>query len=175
MRHGFLFVTLLFATASIVAACGGSGSTLSPAPSPPTHAPQSGASCPPPSPIPTPVPAWLAYPPNGSASVPIGIGEIVEQGTGLPGTLGISVSSPAGPIPLGTPAAASSPFPSPFATPDPNSGLPYLNQPYVAVPLPTLSPSTTYTVNDVYTGWDDNPPQCSAQVTQFMGSFTTSP
>jgi hypothetical protein len=119
----------------------------------------------------TPIPAFLDYPPSGSSNVAIGIGEIIEKGADVPGVgVSITVSSPAGPVPLGTPTVAPSPYPTPFATPPPTFGAPY-----IAIPLPTLSPSTTYTVNDVYTDWADNPPVCSAQYTQFVGTFTTGP
>lgn len=131
--------------------------------------PQAAATCGPPWTEPTPYPAWLAYPPSGSTNVATTIGKFIEKGAS-PGGLAIIVSSPSGNLPLGTPTAAPSPYPTPFVTPPPND---YVNGPYMAVPLPTLSPATTYTVSDQFMYWSNNPPQCEAPVTQFVGSFTT--
>ena len=85
--------------------------------------------------------------------------------------LGIGVSSPQGNVPVGAPTVAPSPYPSPFATPPPDFAL--SRMPYIAVPLPTLSPATTYAVYDYYTDWADNPPLCSAQYVQPVGTFST--
>lgn len=157
---------VLAAGASALAACGG-GAGISGANGPP---PAVSATCHPPSPGPTPIPAWLAYPPRGSTNVSANIGEIIETGADAGQGVTITVSSPAGNVPLGTPTVAPSPYPTPFATPSP--GFP--NYPYMAIPLPMLSPSTTYTVSDTYMDYDpNNPPQCSAPATQFVGTFTT--
>lgn len=147
--------------ASSLPACGGTGHPLV------------AATCPPPPPTPPPIPAFLNYPPGGSINVPTTIGEIIEQGADTPGSiLTIAVSWPSGNVPLGTPASAPSPLPTPFATPSPHSVI--SQSPYVAIPLPTLSPSTTYTVTDIYSGYDsNNPPSCSAPAMQFVGTFTT--
>lgn len=164
--------TSMFLVAACLAACGGSGA---PDPSQPTGqqgSGQSAATCPPPPTIPTPIPAWLSYPPNGSTSVSTTIGQIVEQGAEEPPNSGITlvVSSSAGNVPLGAPTIAPSPFPSPFSTTPPSYGT---SGPYISIPLPTLSPNTTYDVAQQYTGWDNNPPQCSATITQAVGKFTT--
>jgi len=97
---------------------------------------------------------------------------LIETGAEEPGQNGaimIAVTSAAGAVPLGAPTSAPSPLPSPFSTSPPQ-----YSGPYVAIPLPTLAPNTTYTVSDNYTGWANNPPQCTATITQFSGSFTTS-
>lgn len=156
---------------SLLAACGGGANWNGPAASQPAVT----ATCHPQSPGPTPIPAFLNYPPNGSTNVPVSIGEIIEQGADAPGQgLTIVVASSSGNVPLGTPTIAPSPFPTPFATASPDS-VP-ARSPYVAIPLPTLSRSTTYTVSDTYPGYDpNNPPLCSAPATQFVGTFSTAP
>lgn len=143
----------------IIAACGSLSSSDD------TSARSARATCPPPPLTPTPDPAWLAYPPSGSTSVPVSIGELIEEGSSS-----IIISANGSNVPAGTPTVAPSPFPTPFATAPP--GYSYFG-PYMAVPLPTLSPNTTYKVADQYTGWDNNPPQCSTTVTQDVGTFTT--
>lgn len=156
---------------SLLAACG-SGNPVATATQSPTQSPKSAATCPPPSPGPTPIAAWLAYPLNGSTNVATNVGEIIEKGASTPGEgVTITISSSAGSVLLGTPAVAPSPYPTPFATTPPTFAL--SNLPYMAIPLPTLSPATAYTVNDVYTDWANNPPQCTAQYSQFVGTFTT--
>lgn len=132
--------------------------------------PKLAATCPPPSPGPAPLPAWLNYPPSGSTNISTRIGEIIAQGAAPGNGLAISVAGPVNSnVPVGTPYAAPSPYPTPFATAPPQNA----SYPYMAVPLPTLSPSTTYTVSDIYTDWSDDPPQCSAEYTQTIGTFTT--
>ncbi len=151
----------ILATAALVAACGGGGSVGGPA----SQQITAGATCPPPPAIPTPYPAWLAYPPSGSSSVSTSIGQIIERGWSS-----VIIAAGNSTVTAGTPTAAPSPFPTPFATAPPQYDT---LGPYIAVPLPTLSPNTTYTVEDQYTGWDDNPPQCSTTLTQTAGTFTT--
>ncbi|HEY9180798.1 MAG TPA: hypothetical protein VIO32_08760 [Candidatus Baltobacteraceae bacterium] len=148
-----------------LAACGG-GSLFG------GNHPKISATCPPPPLSPTPPPAFLDYPPSGSANVSTSIGQIIEKGADVPGGgITIVVASGSENVPLGTPTTAPSPFPTPFATPPPTFGM---IAPYIAIPLPTLSPSTVYTVSDVYAGYDpNNPPQCSAPTTQLVGTFTT--
>lgn len=163
----------ILSVVSVLSACGGGGvGGVGNAPPTRTPTPAPAVTCPPPPTTPTPIPGWLAYPPNGSTNLAINIGEIIEQGAdyGL-GGLTVTVSSSSVNLPLGTPTIAPSPYPTPFAMSPPE----FINhtEPYIAIPLPTLSPATTYTVSDVYTGWADNPPQCSAQYGQFMGSFAT--
>lgn len=155
-----------FVFVAALAACTGSGAIGSAN----NVAPQTAATCPPPSPGPTPIAAWLAYPPSGSTNVATSIGELIEKGAAPGNGLTMVVSSAAGNVPLGAPTIAPSPYPTPFATPPPTFGW---SGPYVAVPLPALSPAATYTVTDVYTDWANNPPACSAQYTQPVGTFTT--
>lgn len=155
-------LSLILAVSAVLAACGGGTGSSDPTVS---------ASCPPPPAIPTPFPAWLNSPPNGSVNVATNIGVLIETGAEEPGQNGaiaITVTSPSAPMAIGTPTSAPSPLPSPFSTSPPQ-----YSGPYVAIPLPTLSPNTTYTVSDSYTGWADNPPQCSTMITQISGSFTT--
>lgn len=170
MRHT-LVGSFVFLVALILAACGGAGSNKAPA-DPPTL---SATSCPSPPVIPTPIPAWLDYPPSGSANVATSVGQVIEKGADEPGQNSLTIvvtSQSGGNVPVGAPTAAPSPLPTPFATPPPNYPI---TGPYVAIPLPTLSPSTTYDVSDAYTGYSNTPPQCSAQYLQSVGSFTTGP
>lgn len=153
---------LVLTAGALLAACGGGASR-----------PTVSASCPPPPGMPTPFPVWLDSPPNASVNVATTIGMLLETGASGPGQNGpirVSVTSPSGPVALGTATSAPSPLPSPYSTAPPQ-----YSGPPVAIPLPTLSPNTSYTVSDSYTGWADNPPQCSATLTQIGGSFTTGP
>ena len=118
-----------------------------------------------PPPIPTPIPFWLAYPPTGSTNVGLTIGKLIGVG-GV--TLSMTTTS-GNSVPLGSPTLAPSPYPTPFATAPPNLGL----QQYYAVPIPTLSPNTTYTISDSHIAWENNPPSCGTTDTQQVGSFTT--
>ena len=128
----------------------------------------------PPPAFPTPAPAWLVYPPNGSINVSTSIGQIVEVGGDEPApvSMAISVSTRAGQnVPIGTASSAPSPLPSPFSTPPPFT---HPNQAYVAIPVPTLSPNTTYLVSDTYLAWQSLPP-CATGVMQSMAIFSTGP
>jgi hypothetical protein len=160
----------LFIVALLLEACGGGrgSSGLLPT-SPPAGITASACGTTPAEP--TPFPAFLNYPPSGSANVPTSIGELIEQGAMGPGKgPAIEVTAGSATVPVGMPTVAPTPYPTPFATAPPDyAGSDF---PYLAVPFPTLSPSTTYTVSDVYTGWSDTPP-CTAQITQFVGTFTT--
>lgn len=60
---------------------------------------------------------------------------------------------------------------APTCGPPPPSAAP--NASYVAVPLPALSPSTTYSVKYTYTDYNDVPPSCTGPRTQPLGSFMT--
>lgn len=120
----------------------------------------------------TPVPAFLDYPPNGSANIPTSVGQIIETGVNengpLPQTV-IALQAIVGEgVLLGQPTSAPSPLPSPFAPPP----LSYANEAYVAIPVPTLSPNTTYRVSDIYSGWTPIPP-CVTGVSQTLGTFST--
>lgn len=175
MRYTLVGSLVLF-VALALAACGGAGSNNS-ADLQGTPSALAATSCPSPAyPPPTPIPAWLDYPPSGSANVATSVGQVIERGVEEPGQnnslLIVLTSQSGGNVPVSSPTAAPSPLPTPFATPPPNYPI---TGPYVAIPLPTLSPSTTYNVSDTYTGWSDTPPQCSANYSQSVGSFTTGP
>jgi hypothetical protein len=134
----------------------------------PSSTSQTPVACGTPSTTPPPPPAWLAYPPSGSTSVPTTIGRIIEKGA--QNSIQLALTGPNGNVPLGAPTSAPSPYPSPFATAPasyPSS------EPYLQVAVPTLSPNTTYAVSDLYPSWANNPPQCSVNSTQSVGTFTT--
>lgn len=117
----------------------------------------------------------LLYPIPGSSAAPVNAGEIVFAGafdsTYGAGHYTLTASSGAN-VSIGTPTAAPSPFPSPIATEPADYAA--ADIPYDAVPLPTLSPSTTYTFGYDATGYDgNNPPACTLQYSQQVGTFTT--
>lgn len=113
---------------------------------------------------------WLSYPEPSATAVPRSIGNVVFAYAGNPFQSDtVSITSTAGPVPASTFTAAPSPLPSPHATPANYGG----NVTYLAVPVPTLAPMTTYTVSYTYTDWADNPPSCQTHVTQPLGTFTT--
>jgi len=107
----------------------------------------------------------LAYPIPNATNVPVNLGVVILSGAfrGI-----VDVRSPVGPVALGSPTSAPSPLPTPYATP-----LERGNVPYFAVPVPTLSPATTYTVSYVQIGPANDPPSCVAPATVNAGSFTT--
>jgi hypothetical protein len=107
----------------------------------------------------------LAYPIPSATNVALALGDLVFSGD--PAT-GLQLQSTIGPVPVGSPTAAPSPLPTPIAPPGPGAPLTYF-----ALPIPTLSPSTTYSVTWTYLAPADNPPSCKASVTQNLGSFTT--
>ncbi len=157
-------ILLLATVLTVFLGCAGSGTPNSGSSS------DQSAGCGLPPTIPTPIPVWLAYPPDGSTGITTTIGELIEVGVPAEVGLTLNVTTATGAsVSLGTPVIAPSPYPTPFATEPPI----WANRPYYAVPLPTLSPNTTYTVSDSYTGWANNPPTCSATYTQRAGAFTT--
>jgi hypothetical protein len=83
----------------------------------------------------------------------------------------VALSAAGTPVPVGAFTAAPSPLPSPRVTPGAQFGGPGL--PYISAPVPTLSPSTTYTVQFTYQDWADNPPACTTMQSQTLGTFTT--
>lgn len=142
---------------------GGSGGTV--------NSPPSSASCGSPPPVAI-AELWLSYPEPGATSVPTDIGEIVFAGddTNYFGPDTVNVSTPTQvSVPVGAFTAAPSPMPTPYATPAAQSG----DVPYEAVPVPRLSPSTTYTVSYTYRDWANTPPSCTQSITQQLGTFTT--
>lgn len=146
---------VIFLTASLLAACGG-GQTPSPQ-----------ATCGPPPPIPDPFLA-LAYPAPNAVNVPLSIGMVVFAG--YSGGLKISMQSGSGAnIPIGAPTAPPSPMPTPYATPANYGG----EVPYFAVPIPSLSPATTYSLSYTYTGYTGVPPACVGPITHGLGVFAT--
>ena len=150
----YAFFALL--SGSALVACGGGGTVASRL-----------ATCGPPPPS-APPRLLLIYPVPGATEVPDALGEAVFLG---PYSLvAVEISSSGGSIPLGAPTVAPSPLPTPNAVPTnygPGSA------PFIAVPVPTLSPATTYTVNYAYQDYANNPPSCTAQVTLPLGAFTT--
>src|SRR5579884_123010 len=154
LRASGSFTILALAT---VAACGGGNSI-------------STVSCgsPPPSPHPQ---LWLVYPIPSATQVPASIGALIFADVGgLTAQDSISVLSASAQVPVGAFTSAPSPLPSPRVTPGADFGP---NVPYVAVPVPTLSPSTSYTVNYTFEDWADNPPSCVITQTQILGTLTT--
>lgn len=122
-------------------------------------------------PPPVPVPFLsLIYPEPSATNVPDNVGVLVFQGVANDffGPDSITLSSGSTTVPAGAFTAPPSPLPTPHATP---SGIPAS---FVAVPVPTLSPATTYNVTFNYTDFgESNPPSCTMMQTQNLGSFTT--
>jgi hypothetical protein len=111
----------------------------------------------------------LAYPVSGSAGVATTIGSVVVVfGLVGAGKTTVSVAAPSGFIAVGTPGPAPSPLPSPMATPAPSSGTPS----YSALALPTLMPSTRYTVTATYS-IGSAPAACLTSFSTTLGFFTT--
>jgi hypothetical protein len=150
-------VCSLAAAALLVACAGGSTTDLA-----------QGCGSPPPS---APPGLWLVYPIPDATAVPDALGSLVfASGGGLNSQDTITLVSASGSVTAGSFTAPPSPVPSPHVTPGSEfSG----NVSYVAAPIPTLSPATTYTINFTYPDWADEPPSCSAPVTRGLGSFTT--
>ncbi len=124
-----------------------------------------------PPPVPPPT-LFLSYPENGSVNVSIAVGRLLFIGVpqGFYGNAAVSMVSTAGTaVPVGAYTAAPSPLPSPHAVPSGASG----DLPYVAAPIPTLSPATSYALSETYTDFNGVPPTCTAPVTQSLGSFST--
>jgi hypothetical protein len=151
MIKQLVMLMFVLATAAL-AACGG---TL--------HARDNCGTIPPPVPVPE---AWLIYPMPDATGVPVSVGNLifVDQ---APLFTTVAVTSPYGPVPLGTFTAAPTPIPSPHSTQFTGT------EPYVEASVPTLSASTTYTVTYSYMDWADNPPTCQALESRNLGSFTT--
>jgi hypothetical protein len=134
-------------------------------------APQTQATCPPPAPSSQPFLA-ISYPEPNATAVPVTIGELIFVGflEGLYGNATVSMESANGVgVPVGAPTSAPSPMPTPFYVPPGWGG----NIPFVAIPVPTLAPSTTYTVTYRFTDYNGVPPSCVGPVTRTAGSFTT--
>jgi hypothetical protein len=158
MRAAYL---IAFIGAALLCACGGGVGADQPTSSP-------GCGSPPPTTHPQ---LWLVYPMPNATSIPDNVGSaIFADIAGLQPQDSVTISSPMGQVPVGAFTSAPSPLPSPRVTPGNEFGA---NAPYVAVPLPTLSPATTYTVNYTYQDWADNPPSCTMMNTQTLGAFTT--
>jgi len=113
---------------------------------------------------------WLVYPMPLATSVPSNVGTLVfADVNGLSPQDNIQLQSGNSVI-SGTFTAPPSPLPSPRVTPGNEFGS---NTPYLALLVPTLSPTTTYTVNYLYVDWANNPPTCQETFTQTLGRFTT--
>ncbi len=167
----------LFAVMLGAVACGGATPTQPTQPTPPPTSiigVTSGPTCPPPSPGPTPFPPVLIFPMPGATGVPANAAEIVFAGTFDasygPGYYTLATSGGTR-IPIGAVTSAPTPLPSPAATLPPDYSP---NWPYEAVPIPILSPATTYEFGYTATGYDPNdPPACTSQFSQQVGAFTT--
>jgi hypothetical protein len=165
MKVGVLFCALA-GVALFLSACGASSSGA-----PSYSAVIAEATCGPPAPGPRPFLA-LSYPEPNSTAVPTTIGQVIFAGSlqGVTGNATLQMTTSAGAtVPLGPPTAAPSPMPTPYAVPSGWSG----NIPFMAFPVPTLSPSTTYNFQYTYTDSGGLPPTCTVQVTGPAGSFTT--
>jgi hypothetical protein len=128
---------------------------------------------PPPLPIPELI---LLYPAPGATGVPDAIDSLVFSGNGEdyfgPTTIALTTMSTDGAVSVvaqGTPGPAPSPLPSPLATP---SGL-GIDTPNSGLPVPTLSPATTYSVSRTYEDFSEQPPTCRTKISETLGTFTT--
>jgi hypothetical protein len=143
---------------AVLAACSGGGGTNPASP---------GCGSPPPSASPV---LDLVYPIPNATAVSEFLGFLVFATGGVSSQEFVTLSNANTPVPVGAFTAPPSPLPSPRVTPGSKfSG----DVSYVAVPVPTLSPETTYTVSYTYQDFADNPPSCMAPVTLPLGSFTT--
>jgi hypothetical protein len=149
-----------FVTVAVLVACGGGADPNSPIAT---------ATCGPPPPS-APPSLFLVYPMPGATGVPDDIGIVVVAGVAGTSQDSVTLSSAGGSVPVGAFTAAPSPLPTPHVTPGAQFGP---GVAYSAVPVPTLSPATTYTVKNAYPDWADNPPSCTTTVTQTLGTFTT--
>ncbi len=107
-------------------------------------------------------PPQLFAPAPGSTGVPANVGMIIV-GSPVDGTF--SLQSPGGPaVPIGPVGPAPSPLPTGVPTSIPASS-------YHAIPVPTLSPTTTYAIR--YQAPPGAPPCGSDESSGVIGSFTT--
>lgn len=174
MRNSALW---LVAATAVLASCGGSSDPVSSSPStaPSTSMSVSATSTPSatptcaPSPQPTPPPLSLEYPAPNSSGVAANIGQLIVAGPLVYGGAFALDDSHGVAVAIGTPTAAPSPLPTPLATPFPG----YASAPLEAIPIPTLSPQSTYSLTYTYSAWANNPPTCTAPFTQHIASFTT--
>lgn len=152
-------VLLGFCATALLGACGGAGDPTSPT-----------SFCGSPPPLAHPQ-LWLVYPMPSATAVPDNIGEVVfADVAGLTPGDSVAISGGGSAVPVGAFTPAPSPLPSPRVTPGAQFGP---TVPYIAAPVPTLSPNTTYTVSFTYQDWANNPPSCSTTNTQNLGTFTT--
>lgn len=161
---------LSLAPIALLAACGGVPANGWGVPATPVPL-RSANPCGMPPPVPSPF-LWLASPQSGSANVSTTIGILVFAGMpqGFYDTAKVTMLTPNGAqVAVGAYEAAPSPSPSPYPVPPGWSG----NIPYVAAPVPTLAPSTTYTLSYTYTDFNGVPPACTGPQTLPLGSFTT--
>lgn len=160
MKRRFPVVFLLVGLFGVgLVACGGGGVT---APA---------ATCGPPPPVPAPFLA-LSYPEPNATNVPDAFGTLIFVGQTAdyfgPSSVTLATAAAVN-VPVGAFTAPPSPLPSPYAVPSGFSG----NVPFVAAPIPTLSPSTTYSVTFNYADYSGIPPTCTSTYTNPLGSFTT--
>ena len=132
---------------------------------------QTAATCPPPAPGPRPA-LYLSYPLPNASAVPTDVGKLIFVGwyRGVTGDATISIKTASGAtVAVGEFTAPPSPIPEPHFVP---MGLRH-NTPFVAVSVPSLAPSTTYSVSYAFTDDGGSPPSCTFQSTIPSGSFTT--
>jgi hypothetical protein len=117
---------------------------------------------------------FLAYPAPGATGVPDTVRTLIV-GAPMPAfyaTDTFSLTTMAGSMHVNvgkaTPVPAPSPLPSPLATGEFSGTLSYFG-----VPIPALSPATTYTVSFQYSSEISVDPICYGNITPTLGSFTT--
>lgn len=162
-------VSLAFLLLSLVGiglgACGGGANVAAPA-----------ATCGPPPPVPVPF-LVLSYPEPNATSVPDAFGTLLFVGFPFDdyfGPTNVTLTTLAGAnVPVGAFTAPPSPLPSPYVVPSGFSSTGVSNIPFVAAPVPMLSPSTIYNVTFTYADFGDTPPTCRTTQSESLGSFTT--
>lgn len=129
---------------------------------------QSKGTCGPPPPVPAPN-LFFAYPGAGVTNVPTTIAELVFAGFGVSG---VQLSTVGGAlVATGPLQPAPSPLPSPLVTPPPTQF--GTNPFYIAATVGPLQPATTYVVSFTYQSFTGVPPDCTANLTRTVGSFST--
>ena len=137
--------------------------------------PSQGAATPNPCGMPPPVPnpfLDLVSPLPGATNVNTSIGLLIFAGMpqGFYDNAQVTMTASSGVnVPVGAYTAAPSPSPTPYPVPSGWGG----NVPYVAAPIPTLSPATTYSLSYTYLDFNGVPPSCTGPVTLPLGSFST--
>lgn len=137
----------------------------------PTQSATTSNPCGMPPPVPNPF-LQLVSPQPGSTNVSTNVGLLIfagmPQGFYDNATVTMTASSGAN-VPVGAYTTAPSPSPTPYPVPSGWGG----NVPYIAAPIPTLSPATTYTLSYTYLDFNGVPPSCTGSVTLPLGTLTT--